>query len=65
MTTLIKLALQCLIALERLVTLFKNQRNKMAKENLHQNTIDAVRVAKEKKDTSKIEEIFNSDKTTQ
>lgn len=57
-----EVVLQCLMALERLIILFSNTRREMAKSKLHHDTIQAITLAKDKKNTSKIEEIFNPDK---
>jgi hypothetical protein len=61
---MIKLVLQLLLGLEQFFMWIRDQRIALFKSKLNLDTIDALKLSKEKKDTSKLDEIFNnSDKS--
>jgi hypothetical protein len=57
---MIKIVLQCLTALELIVKWIRERRLSILKANIRQESIEALAVAKETKDTSRLDAIFNN-----
>jgi hypothetical protein len=56
---MLNIIFQGLTILEKLIKWLEEKSNQANKAELHKEIIDAVELAKETKDTSKIDEIFN------
>lgn len=62
---MIEIVVKSLALLEQFLVWLRDKRVAAARVLLNQDAIDALKLSREKKDTSKLDAIFNSDTSTQ